>query len=94
MLYVSTSWEDLSNFGRIIAIMLGRLEMDVDDCIDAYTDMFKVIFGKKGLPVNAWGKIKGRFDSIVLEECVKSILKRRGLSEGDPLNDGRNRCKV
>jgi hypothetical protein len=29
--------------------MLGRLEMDVDDCIEAYTSMFEKIFGKKVL---------------------------------------------
>ncbi|KAF8856400.1 FabD/lysophospholipase-like protein [Acephala macrosclerotiorum] len=80
--------------GGIIAIMLGRLEMDVDDCIEAYTSMFQTIFGKKGLPVNMWGKIKGRFDSTVLEECIRKILKGRGLSDAEPLNDGKERCKV
>jgi len=55
--------------------------MDVDECIDAYTSMFKTIFRKKGLPVKIWGSIKGRFDSTVLEECIRKILKKRGLSE-------------
>ena len=88
------SSEVLSNFASIIAIMLGRLEMDIQECIDAYTDMFKTIFGKKGLPVNGRGKIKGRFDSIVLEECIRKILKDNGQSQTEPLNDGRERCKV
>lgn len=83
-----------SNPSKIIAIMLGRLEMDVDECIDAYTNMFRAIFRKKGLPLNMFGKIKGRFDSIVLEECVAEILKRRRLSETEPLNDGKDRCRV
>lgn len=74
--------------------MLGRLEMDVDECIDAYTSMFETIFGKRGLPINIFGKIKGRFDSIVLEECVVHILKQLKLSETEPLNDGKDRCKV
>ncbi|KAK4919928.1 hypothetical protein LTR49_012526 [Elasticomyces elasticus] len=30
--------------GGLIAIMLGRLEMDVDECIQAYTNMMKGIF--------------------------------------------------
>ncbi|PVH75974.1 phospholipase, patatin family protein [Cadophora sp. DSE1049] len=80
--------------GGIIAIMLGRLEMDVDECIEEYTSMFETIFGKKGLPVNLWGKIKGRFDSTVLEQCIKGILKKRGLAEDALLNDGNERCKV
>ncbi|KAE9366396.1 phospholipase [Stipitochalara longipes BDJ] len=80
--------------GGIIAIMLGRLEMDVDDCIKEYTSMFEVIFAQKGLTVTLWGKLKGRFDSTVLEQCVRKILKERGLSEHEPLNDGTERCKV
>ncbi|KAL5330889.1 hypothetical protein ACEPPN_000414 [Leptodophora sp. 'Broadleaf-Isolate-01'] len=80
--------------GGIIAIMLGRLEMDVDECIEEYTSMFETIFGKKGLPVNLWGKIKGRFDSTVLEQSIKGILKKRGLAEDALLNDGNERCKV
>lgn len=74
--------------------MLGRLEMDVDDCITAYTSMFQTIFGKKSLPISILGKVKGRFDSAILEECVKKILKERGLSDVEPLNDGKERCKV
>jgi hypothetical protein len=75
--------------------MLGRLEMHVDECIDAYTSMFKRIFGKKRLPVNMLGKIKGRFDSIVLEECVKEILEQRGLPIIEPFNGEKDRaCKV
>ena len=68
--------------------------MDVDDCIKAYTSMFEEIFGNKGLPVNIWGKIKGRFDFKVLEDCVAKILAERGLSETELLNDGTERCKV
>ncbi len=86
--------EGLSNFVSIIAIMLGRLEMDVDECIKTYTSMFETIFGKKGLPINIWGNIKGRFNSTVLEDCIRKILKERGLSEIELLNDGVERCKV
>ena len=62
---------------RIIAIMLGRLEMDIDECINTYTSMFKTLFGKTRLPVNFLGRIKGRFDSVVLEECVEDTFARR-----------------
>lgn len=86
--------EGLNNLFSIIAIMLGRLEMDVDECIEEYTNMFETIFGRKGLPMNMWGKIKGRFDSAVLEQCIKGILKKRGLAEDAFLNDGKERCKV
>lgn len=74
--------------------MLGRLEMDVDECIAAYTSMFRTIFGKRGLPFNILGKIKGRFESTVLEECIVEILKQRGLSKNELVNDGKDRCRV
>jgi len=75
--------------------MLGRLEMDIDECINTYTNMFKNLFGKTRLPVNFLGRIKGRFDSVVLEECVQEILKQRGLSETEPLSDEvKDGCKV
>jgi hypothetical protein len=73
--------------------MLGRLEMGVDECIDTYTRMFERVFSKKGLPVTILGKVRGRFDSIVLEECIVSILKERGLSRDELLNSSKA-CRV
>lgn len=39
---------------RLLAIMLGRLEMDVDECITAYSDLAAAVFGDKmnRIPVN------------------------------------------
>ena len=64
---------NLSNFVSIIAIMLGRLEMDVDECIEACASVFE----KKGLPLNRWGNIKGRFHSSVLEETSDGVSGSR-----------------
>lgn len=74
--------------------MLGRLEIDVKDYIAAYTSMFEIIFGKKGLLVSIWGNIKGRFNSDILEEYIREILRERGLLEAEPFNNGKERCKV
>jgi hypothetical protein len=32
---------------RLIAIMLGRLEMDVDECISAYNTLIRAVFVEK-----------------------------------------------
>lgn len=32
---------------RLIAIMLGRLEMDVDECVTAYIRLMKTVFETK-----------------------------------------------
>lgn len=76
--------------------MLGRLEMDVDECILAYTSLFKAIFESTAMLIDKWsGNVKGRIDSAVLKECMQNIIKDRGLSETALLNDRNERgCKT
>jgi hypothetical protein len=80
--------------------MLGRLEMDVDECIEVYTNMMKDIFKKKGLPIDLkrkfWkGKIKGRFDSSVLEDRFGQVLEKKNMRRDELFDDGKDRwCKL
>ena len=76
--------------------MLGRLKMDIDACIDAYTDMSDRIFQKKHHRVNARnGQIQGRFDSDELERAIKEIIRYQGLDEDALLMDRPDTtCKV
>ncbi|GFF61701.1 protein kinase subdomain-containing protein [Aspergillus udagawae] len=52
--------------GGLIAIMLGRLEMDVDKCIDAYSELAAAVFGEKlsSVPVNFKGDITPQLASL------------------------------
>jgi hypothetical protein len=62
--------------------MLGRLEMSIDECIKAYTDLSEDVFHKKRrIPINIKGVLKERYDSKVLELAVKKILRDRKLDE-------------
>jgi hypothetical protein len=62
--------------------MLGRLEMSIDECIKAYTDLSEDVFHKKRrIPINIKGVLKERYDSKVLELAVKKILRDRNLDE-------------
>ncbi|KAF2183896.1 FabD/lysophospholipase-like protein [Zopfia rhizophila CBS 207.26] len=76
--------------GGLIAIMLGRLEMDVDACITAYSDLAAKVFGEKltRIPFNIKGDVKPRFDSERLESAIKKVIVQSGASETDLLNDG------
>ena len=69
--------------------MLGRLEMNVDDCIAAYSDLAAAVFGDKinRSPVNIKGKIKPRFDSAKLEIAIRKTIAASGVSETELLND-------
>jgi hypothetical protein len=80
--------------------MLGRLEMDVDQCIAAYTDLAESVFRKRIslLPFNFRGKVKSRFDSAKLGAAVLKIVKQSrasNTSERDLFNDGVKRgCRT
>ena len=80
--------------GGLIAIMLGRLRMTVDECIDAYTTLSDSVFEKKSHRVTIRGKLQGRFDGAELERAVKTIVVNRGLGEDALLKDPDSPCKV
>ncbi|OQV09068.1 hypothetical protein CLAIMM_13246 [Cladophialophora immunda] len=87
--------------GGIIAIMLGRLEMDVDECIKEYKVMMKKVFKNKrnAFFVSITGNVKARFSSKTLETAIKEVLRSKGFKEDDLLLDEENpeaagKCKV
>lgn len=93
----------MTNWGvmnRLIAIMLGRLEMSVADCIEAYQhisrQVFRPTFCSKYMP-RVMRTITGRsmYDSQHLEDAIKDIIQLCGEAPNAPLettDDGQ--CKV
>jgi len=92
------SLQDVTDTARLIAIMLGRLEMTVDECISAYRELIKNIFEEKDsrYGIGKTGDIKAQFSSKALEAAMRKVIgSREGISESDLLNDGKDRgCKV
>ena len=80
--------------GGLIAVMLGRLRMTVDECITAYTSLSDRVFEKKSHRVDIKGKLHGRFDAAELERAIKQILRDHGLDEDVLLKDVDAPCKV
>ncbi|KAJ5818925.1 Acyl transferase/acyl hydrolase/lysophospholipase [Penicillium riverlandense] len=83
--------------GGLIAIMLGRLEMNVDDCIQAYSQLMSSVFSEKAnsLPVDWSGKIKAQYESKKLRMAIEDVIIRSGSSPNDPMDDGKtDRCRV
>jgi nucleoside phosphorylase len=81
--------------GGLIATMLGRLRMDVDSCIEAYTDLCDKAFTKKHfVPVTVGGKLQAKFDTGALENGLKDIIKAHGLDEESLLKDHDGECKT
>jgi hypothetical protein len=73
--------------------MLGRLEMEVDACIAAYSELMKAVFKEKSswLPISRSGKVKARFDSAKLRSAVNDVVASSGASPTDAFNDGNER---
>ena len=77
--------------------MLGRLEMSVEECIDAYTKMMKLVFETKANHsfISVLGGVKPRFSSKALENAISQVLKARGIPVDEKFENGtRPRCKV
>lgn len=77
--------------------MLGRLDMNIDECISAYSELMQTVFGDKAnsIPVDWSGNIKPQYDSRKLKAAVDHVIKRTGLEPDDPMNDGKpRRCRV
>lgn len=90
----------IADGSSLIAIMLGRLKMDVSECIKVYTNTFEMVFEKQKhkYPVNLrenFGYLQNKFDSDILRESIKTIVKDQGLSETEKLNsEGERSCRV
>jgi hypothetical protein len=96
-MYNSISRVIPSDVDRLIAIMLGRLEMDVDECITGYTKLMKTVFMEKSskIPLSWRGKVKAQFDSKKLKAAVEEVIVNAGFSVTDAFNDGKSRgCRT
>ncbi|KAH0593772.1 hypothetical protein MHUMG1_08523 [Metarhizium humberi] len=81
--------------GGLIAVMLGRLEMTVDEAIDAYKDLSPKIFVHIHHRITWRGQVQGRFDHEALENGVKAILDDKGLPKETLLhNPSPTACKT
>lgn len=74
--------------------MLGRLEMSIEACIEAYSDMMDGVFNKVGHRVGLWGNVKGRFDTAALEKAIRKVVKDSGRPETTKMRDPNAKCKV
>ncbi|KAJ7434163.1 acyl transferase/acyl hydrolase/lysophospholipase, partial [Mycena latifolia] len=69
--------------GGIIAIMLGRLRMSVEQAIECYDDLSGKVFRRSKLLGD------GKYKATMLEKVIKSIVEERtGDSETSLLDDG------
>lgn len=69
--------------------------MDIDECIQIYTELSSSIFRKQRHRVTIRGQLQGRFDTEELERSMKNIVAEKEGSEDALLkNPGTSACKV
>lgn len=68
--------------GGLIAIMLGKLGMNLQDCIQAYYNLSKNIFGKKHLRgMITRGLATTKYSGSRLEKCTKDLIQVKNIDE-------------
>lgn len=74
--------------GGLIALMLGRMRLNIDQCITAYTKLSLSIFTQLRHRIKlAKGGTPPRFDQAELEKGIKSLLSEHGFREDELLKD-------
>ena len=72
--------------GGLIAIMLGKLGMTVEECLQSYNDLSTAVFGK----VHVRGKLTGglgptRYSGSTLRDCVRGLVGRQRANPDLPM---------
>ena len=66
---------EISNKHRIIAIMLGRLGLTADECIQAYRNVAQQAFAKKPTSSSP-AQTSGAFSAMALENAIKQTIRK------------------
>jgi patatin-like phospholipase/acyl hydrolase len=85
--------------GGLIAVMLGRLHMTVDECIAAYEEVGKKIFGSGPSGGQVGKLVKGLtsspfYDIEKLQEEVRKVLDEKGIPRNEAFLEAQPTCKV
>jgi len=68
--------------GGLIALMLGKMGMTVDECITKYEELSKVVFGKKHFRGRiTHGLAPAKYSGKRLQKCIQDLLRDRQLDE-------------
>ncbi|KAE8148896.1 acyl transferase/acyl hydrolase/lysophospholipase [Aspergillus avenaceus] len=74
-----------SGSGGLIAILLGRLEMDIPQCIRAYKAMVQDVFPEKKM----WGwRSRGKCDIKRVELAIRCALRKYGFERDELFREG------
>ena len=81
--------------GGLIAIMLGKLGMTVEQCIDAYYRLSATIFGSKHLRARVSGGLApAKYSGSRMRDCVRELIHQYRSNEDLPMFADENRDRI
>jgi hypothetical protein len=81
--------------GGLIAVMLGKLGMTVQQCIDTYYRLSETIFGKKHLRSRVSGGLApAKYSGSRLRDLVRGLIQEHRADENLPMFGEENRDAI
>lgn len=78
--------------GGLIALMLGKMGLTVDECIERYERLSKIVFGKKHFRGRfTHGLAPAKYSGKGLRKCIQDSLRIRGLDENLLMKHGNDK---
>ena len=81
--------------GGLIAIMLGKLGMPVEDCISAYRDFSRQIFARKHLRGRiTFGLAHAMYSGHRLDNCTQDLIRKKKFEATIPMTSPQESDKI
>lgn len=81
--------------GGLLAIMLGRLRMTIDECIATYNELAEEIFASTVFAkIDNASDTGARYSAKALEDAIKKIVKRKTGNPDALMRDPDGDCEV
>ncbi|KAL1857625.1 hypothetical protein Daus18300_010265 [Diaporthe australafricana] len=84
--------------GGLIAIMLGRLQMSVEDCLGEYKNFVDIVFPTSRYTTVSLLATGSKWDATALEDCIKKLVKKQLQQDPDKVllldDKSAETCKV
>lgn len=74
--------------------MLGRLQMDIDECIDEYSNLVDTVVQSSMPLVAGTDKVERRFPRVEMKEAIIGIILRCGFEKEALFCELNEKCKV
>jgi patatin-like phospholipase/acyl hydrolase len=80
--------------GGLMAIMLGRLQMDIDECINEYSNLVDTVAQNSKPRVIGAEKVQRRFVMVEMKKALIEIISRCGFEKEALFYEPKAKCKV